>query len=728
MSGSVRAFHIKLPQNLYFVGSPITGQLVMHLHKPILSKGVHVYFRGVVVTNLTANHPSEVNKYLGSRREPICDVAWNCWVPPHGKKEANVEADNEVVYDFKFDTTGHDFPASFDGALGFVRYTIVAVIRRNWKSDYKTVHPFTLCPVADVSVSRPLTGKLENKIGWINPTKVTLDWKSPRSAFCPGEAVPLTVTVENRTKKLVSKVIVTLQQEVKYTGAHGKTLIRWGNLTSETILTSVHEDQTSDFDVNIKIPPCPPNIPSHTGKLITVGYCLHIKAIMKGSSDFFTRHEIVIGTTTNKAPKVVATPPPIGSSTAVYVVASSPTPSAPMVLPSQSQMSSSQVIMYPPRAQPNPQQLPPNGYPNAQPQYPYPPYPQYPPYGTMPPGAYPPPGQMTLPPGQMPPPGQMFPPGQVPPGQMPPPGQMFPPGQMPPGQLPPPGQMPPSQMFPPGPGQMPPNMQPPSGQPLTPQQQQQMMAMMMQQAQFRTSQAQLNSSGPLPMPQYPPLPSQPSQPQLQPQQSQPLLYPQMSSPQSQPSPLQPQLSQPQLYPNPSLSQPQPSQPQQPLPQPSQASLLGPNPFSGQTYTFYNQPTPTTTPTTPTSTTSTTPSAPISAMSPTPTTSTPTPSPSTPDTAASTASSGTTGTTTPAPTHSPRDTTNNITGAIIVNNGSSPSPGKPKEKDDPEMEIVYQPVYACFNSLEALPSAPVQYQDDTPEGPLLEDSPPVDHKD
>lgn len=127
----------------------------------------------------------------------------------------------EQARDGKFPSGRHNFRFQFTipnqrllyffdrgGSLGYIRYYVEGRIGvGRWKFDHITEAECPLVEVADINISelqRPIRREVEKTTTccWLYASgPITLTAESSRRGYCIGEAIPLTVTVENASTK-----------------------------------------------------------------------------------------------------------------------------------------------------------------------------------------------------------------------------------------------------------------------------------------------------------------------------------------------------------------------------------------------------------------------------------------------------------------------------------------------------------------------------------------------
>lgn len=121
------------------------------------------------------------------------------------------------IYPFQF-ILPLGLPSSFDGEHGSIEYSLDAVIGQSWAFDYKAHAKFPVVGVVDLNneptAQVPVVVKACKTFGVIfqsGPLDVTL--RIPRGGGVPGEYVPFTAEIFNKSDKTVTEYL-SIQQVI----------------------------------------------------------------------------------------------------------------------------------------------------------------------------------------------------------------------------------------------------------------------------------------------------------------------------------------------------------------------------------------------------------------------------------------------------------------------------------------------------------------------------------
>lgn len=155
-------------------------------------------------------------------------------------------------------------PSSFEGELGFVRYTVKVTLDRPWKFDQDTKMAFT--------VISPLDMNLMEKVG--EPEKLVMEktfccWccKSaplsvvvslPVKGYVSGQIIPLLFEIDNRSNVEVEKIKFAFTKHVAYHSMAPRTTRRDDKVLAELTLGPYMPGDQKTVKQMIEIPSVPP--------------------------------------------------------------------------------------------------------------------------------------------------------------------------------------------------------------------------------------------------------------------------------------------------------------------------------------------------------------------------------------------------------------------------------------------------------------------------------------
>lgn len=112
-------------------------------------------------------------------------------------------------------------PSTFRGSYGKIKYKIEFIVDKPWKFDEQYEVPLNIYKSFDLNLypmymSVPQQKQIARNIGYFGSGPITLQIFIPRSAYTPGEKLPLQVTVTNNSSTHVDKVKFSVRKIINY--------------------------------------------------------------------------------------------------------------------------------------------------------------------------------------------------------------------------------------------------------------------------------------------------------------------------------------------------------------------------------------------------------------------------------------------------------------------------------------------------------------------------------
>ncbi|XP_035899893.1 arrestin domain-containing protein 2-like isoform X2 [Anopheles stephensi] len=224
----------------------------------------------------------------------------------------------EHIYQFACELPS-SLPTSFEGTYGHCRYTAQVVLDRPWKFNLTHKVGFTVVQPRDLNLQSPsirIPSRMEDArvfccgIWRTQPLFVRLT--VPCTGYVPGQAIPLTIDLDNRSTRLIEGVNMKLQQEVIYRAeSPSPKFRRQVHTVVKHIGDGVEGESTRQYVQRLVVPTVVPTCGDQN--LISVAYRLHLTVRVEGcGSDPVLEIPLIIGTTPliPEQPATVAIPPP----------------------------------------------------------------------------------------------------------------------------------------------------------------------------------------------------------------------------------------------------------------------------------------------------------------------------------------------------------------------------------------------------------------------------------
>ncbi|VVC95248.1 unnamed protein product [Leptidea sinapis] len=225
--------------NTYYAGQTVNGRIEYVFDSPKKVRGIHVKFKGEAHTEWSESKQEEDSQgksqssdTLHTGNEEYFQISYYLLGNNSGG-EIEIPAGKQV-YNFTC-ALPPVLPSSFEGEYGYVRYTIkVEPIHFQMEK--------TFCCFCCASL--PLS----------------VDVRAPVSGYCPGQVIPLTVDIENKSNVQLHLVKVFLRKVVTYRTTSPSTAIK----KCKDIIVTIQEGPvpagiTKQYLMNIEVPPMPPS-------------------------------------------------------------------------------------------------------------------------------------------------------------------------------------------------------------------------------------------------------------------------------------------------------------------------------------------------------------------------------------------------------------------------------------------------------------------------------------
>uniref|UniRef100_A0A182JQS4 Arrestin C-terminal-like domain-containing protein n=1 Tax=Anopheles christyi TaxID=43041 RepID=A0A182JQS4_9DIPT len=223
----------------------------------------------------------------------------------------------EHIYEFACELPSH-LPTSFEGSYGQCRYTAQVVMDRPWKFNLTYKVGFTVVQPRDLNLQAPsirLPTRMEDArvfccaLWRTKPLYVRVT--VPFTGYVPGQAIPLTIDLNNQSSRTIEGVNMKLLQEITY---HSEYPARKTRREVHTIVKHIGDgvagEAQKQYEQRLVVPTVIPTCGDQN--LISVAYRLHMTVRVEGcGSDPVLEIPLIIGTIPLifQQPATVAIPP-----------------------------------------------------------------------------------------------------------------------------------------------------------------------------------------------------------------------------------------------------------------------------------------------------------------------------------------------------------------------------------------------------------------------------------
>ena len=215
------------PQQLFFPGSEVSGTVLFQINEPKDYKYVRVAVCGYAHVHWTPppleegeRSTYEQGTYYVAHREYV-NLQSIVWCKDQSPEQTLHIGQHSFPFQFSLPNR---LPASFGvpTADGCIRYFVEARISTGWlQYDQIAVAEFPVVEIVDINIPQlqaPVSDTAEETIccWYCASGPISLTVETPRSGYCIGEVIPVTINIQNRSRR-ETKASVTLRQRVVYT-------------------------------------------------------------------------------------------------------------------------------------------------------------------------------------------------------------------------------------------------------------------------------------------------------------------------------------------------------------------------------------------------------------------------------------------------------------------------------------------------------------------------------
>ncbi|XP_045500867.1 arrestin domain-containing protein 17 [Colias croceus] len=293
--------------NAYYAGQTVNGRIEYVFDSPKKVRGIHVKFKGEAHTEWSESKQEEDSEgktqstdTLHTGNEEYFQISYYLLGSSTGN-EIEIPAGKQV-YNFTC-ALPPVLPSSFEGEHGFVRYTVKVTLDRPWKFDQETKMAFTVINALDLNLNpsykEPIHFQMEKTFCCFccASPPLSVDVRAPVTGYCPGQVIPLTIDIENKSNVQLHLVKIFLRKVVTYRATSPTTAVK----KSKDIVLTIQEGPapagtTKHWNLNMEIPPIPPSNLVNCS-IIDLDYDLKVECVVSGMHlNFKDKKYITIGT------------------------------------------------------------------------------------------------------------------------------------------------------------------------------------------------------------------------------------------------------------------------------------------------------------------------------------------------------------------------------------------------------------------------------------------------
>ncbi|XP_022332250.1 arrestin domain-containing protein 17-like [Crassostrea virginica] len=305
--GKLKAFYIELenPQGVYFAGQIINGKLIVELDAEMKMREIRLTFKGLAYVHWTERHStgSGKNRRTTTRHYSATENYFHQIVPVYGRGVGTGD-DNRLppgqhVFPFSF-TLPPNLPSSFEGGVGYVRYTVKGTIDKPWKFDHNTKRPFTVVALLDLNTQPNAACETHNRQDKFlcclccKSGPITGMIRLDRCGFVPGEAIQFNAEIQNMTSRVCGIHVKLTMNTIFHATTKSKTTVQEvARVTHPDLQPGETETWSGD---RLVLPPLPPSFLVGC-RIIDINYYLELIVDPSGPAlDLHVPLLVIIGT------------------------------------------------------------------------------------------------------------------------------------------------------------------------------------------------------------------------------------------------------------------------------------------------------------------------------------------------------------------------------------------------------------------------------------------------
>ena len=302
--GKPKLFVISLAgdNSVYFAGSNVEGNVSLELSEAKKAQGISIVLSGKSYVHWTEEHTTGTGDdqrtetvHYSDTQIILNDVFIQLW--GNGKDSQELAA-GKYEFPFKFQLPSDlVLPTSFESPTGYIRYSLLAKIKRSWKFDHTTTRAITVNEIVDINTGQltvPLSSSNEKTLCCLCCASgpISLSVKTDRGGYCPGESIAISTEAENHSNRRITCVRASLKQIVVYY-ANGHSRIM-GRIIQRIEGPGI--DPNGSVNWSNELLPIPATVPSiNSCRILNLSYVLTVTLDIPRAIDLHVVIPITIG-------------------------------------------------------------------------------------------------------------------------------------------------------------------------------------------------------------------------------------------------------------------------------------------------------------------------------------------------------------------------------------------------------------------------------------------------
>ncbi|GLH04436.1 Arrestin domain-containing protein 2 [Gryllus bimaculatus] len=292
------------PQCTYFGGEMVTGRLHIRLDRSTRTRGIELKFRGearVYWEKKIKEKDEEGNSLMSIEEHTSHELYFDTPFYVLGGPYILLQP-GEHIYNFNMQLPSV-LPSSFEGKLGYIRYTLLATLIQDMHANMVAKSAFTvLCPLdlnREQNVKNPVMISDDKFLCCCccKSGPITCALSLPATGFAPGQEIPFSLEVENYSNSTVRSIHFSLIKNVSFTVTRPKKETETESTkVVQMVLNGVASNDKYSWTERLEVPSLPPSYLKHC-TIIDIAYSLEVEVKISGlHKNMFIRVPIVIGT------------------------------------------------------------------------------------------------------------------------------------------------------------------------------------------------------------------------------------------------------------------------------------------------------------------------------------------------------------------------------------------------------------------------------------------------
>ncbi|KAI5088301.1 arrestin domain containing 3-like [Silurus meridionalis] len=219
--------------NTFTNGDVINGRVVFEVTKEVTIESLYIKCKGDARVKWSERRNDKTYSYSANERyfkikqyfikDPKKGNEDPGVILAEGEIYSNVVKPGNHVYPFSFQLPHGNFPASFKGHYGSVKYILEVTLDRSWKMDRTETKEFIFVPrLSGVNLMSPQTGSIEKKMKLFTSGSTSMKATIDKMAFMRGEVMKVSTDIDNSSSRDLKIKYSMEQKQTFHAQGHSK--------------------------------------------------------------------------------------------------------------------------------------------------------------------------------------------------------------------------------------------------------------------------------------------------------------------------------------------------------------------------------------------------------------------------------------------------------------------------------------------------------------------------